>query len=575
MIGATNQKISLESLLTYNTENDATKITTESLINDQYLCPKSSCKNIPKIVGINFTNQEIQLECKDHGLISLSVQKFLHDQSKNTYLNAECDKCSAIKNNQKYCEKIFYYCFDCEKILCPSCKQNDQNSHSIFPINEIGKRCPKHKGSEYIKYCSNEKVHLCKECNKEKLKEMRNHEDEHVVINISENKDSNRISKGQNILNELKGNRNGFLKKLQILNDLIILLETTKNSYEKNSKNYILSYNYNLLFSLLERHEKFIRDYFFMQDSNISLYQAKLIEEFNNEFGTNLDHNKDYIDLYRKKLKNEGFSKFVKIELPKVSSIYAGGNELTNLSPFKGIVYNELKHLSIDHNELTDLTGLGDLKAPDLDWLSFHINKISSIKGLTSTDFKNLTHLDLSNNKITNISPLIDCHFPKLKKLNLNSNGIEYIEPINSFKFPELEELKLNDNKINNLNDLFRMQFNNLKQLEIKQNNLYDISAITLFQLRKLETLDLSLNHIKDISYLTQCLFHELKFLFLSNNEIEKFSFPKTIFPELKMLTLKNNHLNFLDRDTKNCHENLINRTKNQQFDYDLVDIKI
>lgn len=572
MINNQDTNLSIATFFSVKFENANTLISCENIVDDQYLCPSGNCHNVPEIKGIDFKKNTLELSCKEHGQIRTNFDKYIKEQIPNTYINIECQKCSIIKTYQKYWEKIFFYCYECNLVLCPNCKANCI-SHPVFPINEIGNRCKKHKGKEFKTFCLNDKMHLCEQCEKEELKDHKSKR--HILAPVKDDLDEKSKEKIENILTRLKSKRNELANLLKNINDRILMIEIARNAYKKHQKNYNHISNYGLICSLLEGEENNINELINPSVKNVSLFQLKLIEDFNKKFNFDLDPGKEYIDLYRKVMKQDGFANFVKISFPRLVNLYLGRNEIENLKPLDGASYPELKLLSFSHNILTDVEGIDKLDAPNLQYLTFHINEINIIDGLMPATFDNLLNLDLSNNHIADISPLIQCNFKSLETINLESNEIEYIEPIRNFNFPDLIQLKLNKNKISSINILLQAKFPKLKVLELSNNCLTDISAIKQFKFCNLEVLNLSCNQIVDVSYLVKTPMTVLRELYLHENLIQILPIPNNAYPELKKLTLKGNNLKFDDEETKKRHDGFIERSTRQNFVYDLGNINI
>ena len=137
------------------------------LAKDTYNCSK--CNFPPKFLSIK--DDSVQLKCLEHGVLTLPIQKYLEEMTNYSYYNYICDICK--KNCQKGFlgkkEKIFKYCFDCNKKICHKCakKHKEENHEHIIPCNNLNDRCSKHLGEEYTLYCTDCQKNICMKCNSE------------------------------------------------------------------------------------------------------------------------------------------------------------------------------------------------------------------------------------------------------------------------------------------------------------------------------------------------------------------------------------------------------------------------
>ena len=118
------------------------------------------CSECPKIpfLEIFYKNNEVYVRCKcenDH-VTDIKVKEFISKHHNFNMENLTCRNCKALKDSSKI---PFYFCFDCNKILCKNCKKYDNSlyNHSIIQTIQFDITCHKHNQ----KFCS-----FCKECNK-------------------------------------------------------------------------------------------------------------------------------------------------------------------------------------------------------------------------------------------------------------------------------------------------------------------------------------------------------------------------------------------------------------------------
>ena len=147
-----------------DSENEKPK---EILPKDSYVCPQ--CSMTPKFLSI--TEESVKIKCHTHGVLTIPIQKYLTDMANNSYINFTCDICK--KNCQKGFlgnkDKIFKYCYDCNKKICWQCLAEHKalEHKNIYPVNTLNEKCEKHNGEDYTLYCHDCHKNICIKCNSE------------------------------------------------------------------------------------------------------------------------------------------------------------------------------------------------------------------------------------------------------------------------------------------------------------------------------------------------------------------------------------------------------------------------
>ena len=116
--------------------------------NDQYCCIK--CKRIPEIKEIDCENQNIVINCHEHGEHTVEMKYYFEEMSKNTCYFQKCSKCNITMEKSK---DQLYHCLEDDKYYCNEHKPNDE----VIPIKEEENKCHKHK---------DDKLDFCKTCNR-------------------------------------------------------------------------------------------------------------------------------------------------------------------------------------------------------------------------------------------------------------------------------------------------------------------------------------------------------------------------------------------------------------------------
>ena len=97
---------------------------------------------ISEILNVHSDNRIIEFNCKKCGVNEIFIDQYLDRLSKINFYK----KCSSCEN--KIINKKYFYCFNCKKDYCESCKNNHHsNKHSFI---EVGKKEIVYKEFEYF-----------------------------------------------------------------------------------------------------------------------------------------------------------------------------------------------------------------------------------------------------------------------------------------------------------------------------------------------------------------------------------------------------------------------------------------
>ena len=145
------------------TESKTPKIVIDfdNISKNQYFCPE--CDRVPEILNIQFNKSHLELMCKIHGIIDLTVENYLNQKNKKDKKegfkyccyceNYFCEKCLIDESvhpkyhlNDSQKEKdIHLYCMDCEEIIYKL--DENLNFHKSREILELD-----HLRNEVLKY---------------------------------------------------------------------------------------------------------------------------------------------------------------------------------------------------------------------------------------------------------------------------------------------------------------------------------------------------------------------------------------------------------------------------------------
>ena len=193
--------------------------------NDQYLCPK--CGRVPEILNIHSENGHIELKCKNHGIIELTIKEYYLTMRDNifNYFKKRCFNCQQEQRNK---ENMFKYCNYCKVDFCKNClncfnqRERDHRHNHLdvcIPVNEKNHKCLEHFNSEIKSFCLDCEENVCeKDSTTKHLK--------HKKINFINFE--NDINKYINIIKE----------KNKMLADIIRFNQIILNSYYNFQNNY-------------------------------------------------------------------------------------------------------------------------------------------------------------------------------------------------------------------------------------------------------------------------------------------------------------------------------------------------
>ena len=381
-----------------------------------YCCPL--CPKIPEILNFNEIENKILLKCHDHGEKIIHIHDYLNSMSQILDSNTEKNDYKCIKHNTPF----ELYCKTCEMDLCLKC-----NKESKSHLNHIK--------------CKNEDIYP----NRNEITLMTNR------INI--------------FLNE----KDKLLKKLENLNDKIILYKTIIHGIENEKNNYIKNVNIkHIIYGKEINFPKIYKDTPVVPVPNIKKVN---INEILNKESLDLIKQKNNLSLLYKKagdefifsLFNNSLNDIIKENniqiledisfldtsvIQNLEIINLKGNRIQTIDFLSKHNFPKLEFLCLNDNEIKDISPLKEMNAPLIKQLYLSKNKINCIKVFEEIKMKDLQILWLSDNEIASIEPFKNAKLQKLEKLGLNKNKINDIKAFKQIKCPILIELYINDNDI-------------------------------------------------------------------------------------------------------------------------------
>ena len=528
---------------------------------DQYLCP--NCGKIPEILNVHTENGRIELNCKNHGIINLTILGYYLKMKNNifSYFKTKCFNCN---KEQKSKENMFKYCYYCKVDFCEDCvnnfhqKEKDHRRNHLdvcIPVNEKKNRCLEHYNSNIIGFCMD-----CQEnvCDKESTTKHRGHEKINFIT----------------LENDINKYRSIILEKNKILADIIRFNQIILNTYENFQNNYFhIKSLINIGKNLEEenkRDSKELECMIYGLEKNYKV-QMEAIKTLQKEFTIDLNGNE------------------VKLSLRKRNF----GNKIEKLLQLVSkIKFKNLKEIDISQNNIKNIVFLNEMNLPHLEYLNCSYNNIENIEPIAELNSKNLKEICLQNNNIKDINPFLKSDFPALERLRIENNN-NFDKSLPSFqdlinkKFKNKvfynpttakdlkekfgEDINLSDeiiklNHLNNKNDkniliqeLYLMvePDNNIKHLKLDDNNISNAFLLSRIPLDNLRSLDLSVNNITNLKFLTEMRMPNLTTIYLDENKINDIypliQIKENWFncPNLKIISLKGNNLRLEDKESK------------------------
>ena len=507
---------------------------------DQYLCP--FCDKIPEILNIHSDNGHIELKCKLHGLISLTLKDYLEKMKDNlfTYYKTKCFNCNKEQNNK---DNMFKYCYYCKVDFCEDClnnfhqaKKDHRRNHLdvCIPVNAKNHKCLEHFNSDIISFCMDCQENICE---KESSTKHRGHE----KINFTKyEKDINKYMsfiKAKNkllgdiinfnniILNSYENFQNNYFH----IQSLINIGKTIEDEYQRNSKEL------DIMISGLEKSHKI---------------QEEAIKSLQKQFLIDLNGNERKLSLRKRNLGDIGFKLISKIQFLNLKEIDVSDNSIKDIQPLNNMILPHLEYLNMSYNNISDFSSFLQSNFPQLERLRIENNNfdstLSESKELINEKYKNKVFYIERTAKDFKKKYGVDINLEdEVMNLNHLKGKDELLQELYLIIKPEnkIKELRLDDNEIKNASLISRMPLNMLKLLDLSLNEITNLQFLTEMKLPKLTTIYLNANKINDISPL------------ITITEADKNHFSK-----LHIISLRENNLKVEDKDSEKLIKTLLGR---------------
>ena len=477
-----------------NQENLDNTANMDLIPKDQYLCPK--CDKIPEILNIHADNGYIDLKCKCHGVINLSLQEYYNNMKNNnfTYFKTKCFNCNKEQNNN---DNMFKYCYGCKVDFCEDCVNNFHQKNKdhprnhldvCIPVNEKNHKCLEHFNADILSFCLDCQENVCEQ---ESPTKHRGHEKINFISFENDiNKYIEKIKNKNKILSDIirfngiiLNSYANFQKNYFHIKSLINIGKAINNENERDSKEL------DIIISGLEKSHKI---------------QKEAIKALQEQFKIDLDGKEPKLSLRKRNLGDNGFNLISKI------------------------LFINLKDIDVSENGIKNIEPLNNMNLPHLEYLNMSSNNIEKIEPIAELNSKKLKEIYLQDNEIKDFSPFLKSEFPELERLRIENNNFDktisefkklinekfknkvfYIaKTTNDFKEKYGVEINLNDEIMNLshlkgkdelLQDLYLIikPDNNIKDLRLDDNEISNASLISRIPLKKLKLLQNQMSSLK------------------------------------------------------------------------------
>ena len=367
--------------------------------NDQYSC--TGCESVPEIKDIDYDSGTIEINCPNCGEKKIDVLNYFNNELPYLYYSIKCDfskieQKKALKKNEN---DIFVDCKNCNQICCSNCYSHHKGHNNQIKVNEKTNICEQHF-KKFVKFCTQCKKNFCSH---EKCK------CKHDQKNLIEIQKPN-----EKDIKEIKDKRYSLFKKKELHELLIKLLDTFLETCEKHPNNY---YNTANIGNVAER----IRVFDSRNDeinrtkilSKMNGLENKILNFFNDKFGTNLKLEDNKLVLKNKNIGNEELELLSHVGFQNLEDIDLSHNKISKIDSFKNFISKKIKRIDLSYNIINDIKPLKKIlekkQFPDIQDIILEYNKIIPkdieeikrlIKGEYIKECKLTYILDESENKI-------------------------------------------------------------------------------------------------------------------------------------------------------------------------------
>lgn len=241
----------------------------------------------------------------------------------------------------------------------------------------------------------------------------------------------------------------------------------------------------------------------------------------------------------------ETLQKEIFSDATNITNLFVSQNRLIEIPPLVFFNSHKLKMLDLSQNSISRVDSLAFVGADNLQSLDLSQNNLNELDEQVLKVLSNLTKLNLSHNQLVHLNSRM-LPVPKLLDLDLSYNNFTVLE---EHALDNLVNLQLLNLSVNPFGELGVETFKYLTELEhliLKEIRISNIRMGTFSHQDKLISLDLSNNKLMKLNFkLFFPILHDLQSFRLANNQITDLKgFRNSLFPQLKVLDIKNNPFN-------------------------------
>ena len=407
------------------------------------ICPE--CKENARILIDNY--QFGIYNCKNNHKINIQINDF--EKTQNIDENKiKCENCNNINKSNSY-KNIFYLCLNCNKNLCPICKQMHDKTHIIVDYEDRFFYCDLHN-EQKVSYCQNCKKDLCMNCEKK-------HNGHKIIYYGSiipeeeqiKEETNNFISKKEELKKEIKIIINKLNNLMLTLDKYFSIYQDIVYNYKNKKRNYFLLQNIN---DIIKYNNQIVKDITqIINEKNISNKINHIINIFHKMLKENkIEENKDKKDNIKEnkiKFKKQNENNSQKIQIVKYNKELMKSYEKSknyedfNITKMNTIVTFNIRDINEEIFILKDgrlLIYGKDIKDKfifivyDLQTNNFINMNIDEIYGIIQMD-DGIVIILTEKNKLLSVD-IKEKDFQMLQELEIEFEGIKYIGKLSAKK---------------------------------------------------------------------------------------------------------------------------------------------
>ena len=496
---------------------------------DQYLCPL--CERIPEILSVHTDNGHIELKCKYHDIIDITIEDYFTKMkdSQSNYYNLKCFNCGYSQDNKN---SMLNYCCYCKDYLCETCinlfdlknKEHKRDHLEVcIPVNEKYNKCLDHIKSDIKNFCFDCEENVCD-------KELTERHKGHNKIELT------KMEAELNKYKEIIVQKNKTLSNIIRFNQLIL------NTYNTFQYNYFhIQSIINIGKSFEEENKRDAKEIELMINNLPKIHKAykEARKKLQHNLSIDLNVYENKLSLRKRNLGDIGMELISKIPFKWLKEIDFSGNNIQNIGPLNNMILPNLEYINLSENLLQDIKPLTELNSKKLKEICLQTNNIQDFRPFLDSEFPNIKRIRIEKNPFNEDLPEFKKFLQKYKK-----KVVYKAKTIEDFKreysncninekmdIIDLSGLRAGDKLLEDLYLALNPDIK-IRSLNLHNNDLKDVSILKRFYLKRIEMLDLSLNEITNVKFLREFKSKKLRIIYLNDNHLKDITPLIKIFDE-------------------------------------------